>query len=237
MSDIFKFKQFSINQQNAPFKIGTDGVLLGCWAAKNTNKVNTILDIGTGTGVIALIMAQRFLNAKVSAVEINKTAANLAKNNFNQSLWANRIQLIESSLQDFRPSTRYDIIVSNPPYFVNSAISGDRSKDTARHTLKLDFKAVLHFASNQLSPVGTLYLVLPFSSKEEIIKKASELGLFPNRICEVLPTPHASPKRILISITNEKSITSFSSLIVEQNVRHQYSNDYKELTKEYYINF
>ncbi|MBD79771.1 MAG: tRNA (adenosine(37)-N6)-methyltransferase TrmM [Crocinitomicaceae bacterium] len=235
MSEAFKFKQFSIDQTDAPFKVGTDGVLLGSWCAKNSIPRERVLDIGTGTGLISLMLAQRFSGAKIDAVEIDTNAANVAKRNINSSQWAQRISLDPIGLQNFQPKDQYDLITCNPPYFIDAELSDNRSKNLARHEIQLTLNEVLQFASGYLTKNGLLSIILPYERISQIIEESGKVGLYPSRICKVLPTPTSKPKRVMIELGKRMPTCSEEQLIIEKYGRHQYSEEYKALTGEFYL--
>jgi len=237
MSNVFKFKQFSINQTDAPFKVGTDGVLLGAWCGKELQGATSILDIGTGTGLIALMLAQRFTSSKVEGLEINDSAGYVANNNFHDSPWKKRLTLFNTSLQNFQSKKQYDLIVCNPPFFIDSLKSGNSDKDTARHTIDLNLNSILHFATINLAILGVLSLVIPFDQKEELLKLASNFKLNLSQFCAIYPTPTSKPKRILVEFKKEKCSSKSEELIIEEFGRHQYSEAYKELTRDFYLKF
>ncbi|MBT6745203.1 MAG: methyltransferase, partial [Flavobacteriales bacterium] len=163
---IFKFKQFSIDQTNSPFKVGTDGVLAGALCPVNAPK--NILDIGTGTGLIALMLAQR-CNAKIDAIEINQIAFNQAKHNFKNSPWVNKINVHHCALQNYNPGKKYAVIISNPPYFQSSLKSDVESKNKARHTDSLTPTELVRISAGLLSSTGKLCLIYPVEQGEKTI--------------------------------------------------------------------
>ena len=160
----FKFKQFAVEQDDVAMKVGTDGVLLGAWA--NTDNAKRILDIGTGTGVIALQMAQRNPVAQIHAVEIDETAAHRARANFDLSPWAERMNVEQTAVQEFSPAEKFDLIVSNPPYFVDSLLPPDAKRSTARHTHDLSFEELDSAVCQLLADDGLFALILPVTEFE-----------------------------------------------------------------------
>ncbi|MBN1113628.1 MAG: methyltransferase [Bacteroidales bacterium] len=230
----FRFKKFTINQDNCAMKVGTDGVLLGAWV--NTNQTNQILDIGTGTGLISLMIAQRS-NAKIDAIDIDYDAYNCACQNVEQSEWKERIKVFNKSLQDFSTDYKYDLIVSNPPFFENSLKASCNKRTLARHTDSLPFNDFVNICINLLSENGRLAVILPVLQGESLIEKCQKQGLFLTRRTNIKPTPEKESKRILLEFGFIKADIENSTLVIESNGRHQYSEQYKSLTKDYYLAF
>ena len=226
----FKFKQFTIHQDKTAMKVGTDGVLLGAW----TNIVGKCaLDIGTGTGVISLMFAQRS-NADITAIEIEENAFLQAKDNFSNSKWDERLTTIHSSLQDFSSNDKFDTIVSNPPFFSNSLKTEDTSRNFARHNDSLSFEYLLEFTSNNLSENGKASFIIPFDSEVNFLNIAKENNLFASRICRIKGTENSPIKRSLIELDFKKADCKESLLVIEIS-RHIYTPDYINLTKEFYL--
>ncbi len=231
---VFRYKQFSIRQENTAMKIGTDGTLLGAWATVEGAK--HILDIGTGTGVIALMTAQRNAKAKVTAIEINEGALVDADFNIKNSPWADRVMLVDSSLQEFKPKESYDVIVSNPPFFENSLKAETNDRNNARHTDSLHYSEILAFAQEYLSKNGTLALILPVENAERCIEKSAEYNLFLKRKTKIKPVPHKPPHRIAFELTNlAPNLVEENELTIETGKRHDYTEDYIALTNAFYI--
>jgi len=235
-NDYFKFKQFTIYQNKCAMKVGTDGVLLGAWAS--VENVDKVLDIGTGTGLIALMLAQRS-NAVIDAIEIDSDACEQAQENVNQSPWAHRIHIIHQPFQDFSKVTtiKYDLIVSNPPYFQNSLTAPQETRAKARHNTELQLTDILHGTLNCLSESGTLSLILPYVEGSLFIVKAAEQGLYCVRKITILPKPGRQPKRLLLEFRKIKTPFNEEQLIIELNKRHEYSEAYKNLTSDFYLAF
>lgn len=233
MSDVFRFKQFSIDQSNAPFKIGTDGVLLGAWA--DCTNAKQILDIGCGTGLIGLILAQRNQDAIIKGIDINKNAADITTKNYDASPWANRLEAINESLQDFKPASKFDLIVSNPPFFTDSKLSDNPEKNLARHTDSLSYKTLIEKSAELLSPEGRVALVLPTDVLELVLSIAEANELYLIKQCSVLPTPQKLAKRVLVELSDIPEKTKFEELIIEEFGRHQYSKNYLSLTQAFLL--
>lgn len=235
-NDYFKFKQFTIHQDKCAMKVGTDGVLLGAWA--DCVNAQSVLDIGTGTGLIALMLVQRS-KAKIDAVEIDEAASIQAKENVDKSLWSDRIEIFNKSFQDFSNTTekKYDLIVSNPPYFQNSLYAPDEKRTDARHNSNLKLDDLVFGAFKLLSEKGRLSIILPYVEGTMFILKAAEKGLYCVRQTNVLPKPAREPKRLLLEFRKEKMPLVEQELIIELNKRHEYSEAYKNLTKDFYLAF
>jgi tRNA1Val (adenine37-N6)-methyltransferase len=227
----FLFKQFAIYQDQTAMKVGTDGVLLGAWVKSNNAK--HILDIGTGTGLIALMLAQRFSNSKIDALEIDQNAFKQAKANFKDSLWSSRLKAIHSSLQSFKSNHKYDLIVSNPPFF-ESLKHVNTSREQARQTASLSFNDLIIIANSLLNTNGELALIIPFEAKEKVVAIAKTQQLFPKAICAVFGTKTSKSKRILIQFSKTKTVCENSQLIIEIS-RHHYTDEYIALTKDFYL--
>ena len=231
----FRFKKFTVYHDKCAMKVGTDAVLLGAWA--DTSFCRNILDIGTGTGIIALMLAQRS-QATVEAIDIDKEACVQATENVAASPYTERIKVVHASCADFAASNqqkRYDLIVSNPPYFINSLKGPDNKRTVARHTDTLLLSDLIREAQTLLSPSGRIALVLPYEQLEEVKALASANHLYICRHTDVIPTPGAAPKRLLVELSaTEENIKNRDTLTIEE-ARHQYTPEYIALTKEFYL--
>ncbi len=237
---MFQFKQFSISDENTAMKIGTDGILLGSWVY--VDKATKILDIGAGTGVIAIMSAQKNQTAKITAIEIDDNAILDAHQNIQNCPWKNRIVLIHTALQtyDNEITEQVDCIISNPPFFEKSQKASTDSRIKARHTDSLHYIDLLRFAQKWLTDDGTLNLILPTEQGYECIECSSDFDLKPIRICEVHPIPVKPAHRLLISFarTSANDEVEKSKLIIETGiVRHEYTEEYKKVCKEFYLKF
>jgi tRNA1Val (adenine37-N6)-methyltransferase len=229
----FQFKEFTVHQDRCAMKIGTDGVLLGAWC--DVNNANSILDIGTGTGLIALMLAQRSNAELIDAVEIEPEAYEQAVENFEESPWGDRLFCYHSDIQEFAEEIedKYDLIVSNPPYFQSDQqISGKRQ--LARQTVSLRYTELILACSKLLSPNGLSSFIIPFKEEEIFLKIALEQGLFPSRLTRVKGTVTAPTKRSLISLSFIETVVQIEELILEKE-RHQYTDTYKEMVKDFYL--
>lgn len=232
---VFKFKHFHVKNENSAMKVGTDGVLLGAWADFSSSQY--ILDIGTGTGLIALMAAQRS-NATIIGVEIDTNAANEAKENINTSPWQNRISIINNDIMYVvNDLGSFDHIVSNPPFFENGILAPDLSRATARHCNSLNFVSLISIANSRLSRNGKLSFISPYENKENIIYNATLYSMNISRYTEVFSSPKkAIPVRILWELTFQHIPTNMSKLYI-RNINNQYTSEYINLTKEFYLNF
>ncbi len=251
---MFRFKQFTIHDDQCAMKVGTDGVLLGAWAAQNHSPWLTthssILDIGTGSGLIALMLAQRFPNAHILGIDIDADAVQQANENFAASPWSNRLHAEHISLQDMRLPLSWEgkrganLIVSNPPFFQNSLKAPNAARSTARHTDTLSYTDLIAHSANLLAPNGILSLILPIEAEEEIIQLAQQHHLFPTSLCRVRGNERKPFKRVMIDFlkatkTFEPSnLQTFephiATLTLEDAPNHR-SEAYTTLTRDFYL--
>lgn len=229
----FRFKQFAVEQEDVAMKVGTDGVLLGAWA--NTDNAKRILDIGTGTGVIALQMAQRNPVAQIHAVEIDETAAKRARANFDLSPWAERMTVEKTAVQEFVPSEKFDLVVSNPPYFIDSLLPPDAKRSTARHTHDLTFDELDSAVCRLLADDGRFALILPTTEFEKYLS-LTQLHLV--RRCDVCPIEGGAVKRVMGELAKRKpNAIKHETIAIERGMRGDYTDDYRALTKDFYLKF
>jgi tRNA1Val (adenine37-N6)-methyltransferase len=213
-------------------KVGTDGVLLGAW----TNLINTtyILDIGTGTGVIALMLAQRAKQAIIDAVEIEQEAFEDATENIASSPWADRIRVHHHSIQDFNSTTQFDLIVSNPPFFQNSFKPPDAKRGVARHTQHLTFPELLNTVKKFLAPSGKLSIILPYTEGLEFITLASTYRFHCSRKWSFRTRAEKPIERWLLEFSNMKVVPEEGEILLYKN-EDEWSDGYKELTRDFYL--
>lgn len=229
---MFRFKQFTVRQERAAMKVGTDGVLLGAWA--DLEDAGTILDVGTGTGVIALMAAQRNPQAVVDALDIDAEACLDARENAEASPWKERIRVFDCALQEFEPGRKYDCVVCNPPFFVRSTQTPDERRTLARHCATLSHEELAEHAARLLSPTGCFCTILPVTETGQLTEYARRAGLFPKRVTYVHPTPAKAPKRILTTFVKQEATPAEEHLVVEVG-RLRYSEAYTALTKDFYL--
>ncbi len=236
-NNYFRFKQFTVIQEKSAMKVGIDGVLLGAWASvENPQK---ILDIGVGTGLIALMMAQRFSRAKIDAVEIDPEACKEIIFNFGQSLWNDRLQLLQISFQKFAETTKrkYDLIVSNPPFFENSVKVKTVSRELARNSESLSLDTLFSGVKRILSDCGNFSVVFPALRLEELTGFAKMNGLFLTRLTRVKPNPEKIHHRVLAEFSFQQKNSICDELIIESITHHDYTNEYRTLTRDFYLHF
>ena len=226
-NDYFQFKRFVIHQDLCAMKVGTDGTLLGAWARGG----HRILDIGTGTGLIALMMAQRYDDALVDAIDLDDNACIQAKKNVAESPFFDRINILNKSLQTFaetKPNETYDAIVSNPPFFLHSLKAPDARRSVARHADTLPYKDLTNNSFKLLSENGEFSLVIPFDCREKLEEEAILSGFFPSRVCAVKTTRNKPPKRYLLAFKKSPTMVQQEELILD-------SEEYKNLMKDFYL--
>jgi len=232
----FKFKEFQVKQEQSAMKIGTDGVLLGSWVA--LTEVYSILDVGTGTGLIALMMAQRSDAELIDALEIEDGAYEEAVFNFENSPWGDRLFCYHADFQEFvsEIDEPYDLIISNPPFYTSSNPSEDRARFLAREEASLPFYQLLSGSYQLLNEQGVLALILPADVDDRIQKIAGAIGLKLKRKCLIRGNEKAEVKRIMYEFvkTNKVLETIHESLIIEID-RHYYTDGYKNLVKDFYL--
>ncbi len=241
-NNYFDFKQFRITQHGAAMRVNTDGVLLGAWVETGSLLPNDyVLDIGTGTGVIALMLAQRTL-CRIDAVEIDSEGAADATENALSSRWSDRIEIYNSDIRTFKPSKKYKLIVSNPPYFVGSLTSPIAKRTSARHANDLTYSDLIDVAVRLLDADGTIAVILPAESEQKLFCSiAAKKELYLHRITEVCSLPDTPPKRVLMEfrrgVLNTLNGTHIqrSSIVIED--KNGYTLQYRELTKDFYLKF
>ena len=232
----FQFKQFSLEQDRCAMKIGTDGVLLGAWAPIENNPFS-ILDIGAGTGVIALMLAQRSSAEQIDALEIDEEAYEQSVDNFENSPWSDRLFCFHAGLDEFveEPEDEYDLIVSNPPFYTDDYKSDNEQRDLARFADAMPFEDLIEAADLLLSENGVLAVIIPVKEEENFLALAKEYELYPLKITKVKGTTTTEIKRSLLAFSRyEKIDFPIDELIIETS-RHQYTPEYIELTKEFYL--
>lgn len=240
---IFRFRQFTIQQGNCAMKVGTDALLLGAWAATTPHQAQRILDIGTGTGILALMVAQRsHAHTHIDAVEIDPAAAQQAADNVARSPWIHQIQVHATDIQQFAARTAphsYDMVVSNPPYFAHALPSPNATRNYARHTDTLALEQLLHLTQQLLTPaIGRLCVVLPTDTAWAMVPLARLYGLHLSQQCEVHTRSHKPAKRMLLELhtTAPKQPPTPQPLVIAQP-DGSYTPQYRQLTQAYHTIF
>lgn len=236
-NDYFSFKQFTIHQDRCAMKVGTDGVLLGVLAP--TIDSGRILDIGTGTGLVGIMLSQRCPQAMVTGVELDANAAKQAEENATSTGW--NIKIINKSIQDFSSQCeeKFDLIVSNPPYFINSLKAPEKNRNTARHTDELSFEELIESAEKLLSEEGKFSVIIPYSEEENFIGIANKRNLIAESSVRIIPKVGKDPKRSVITFCKCKNKINcninVTELVIEKEERHCYSDEFKKLTADFYL--
>jgi tRNA1Val (adenine37-N6)-methyltransferase len=231
----FAFKYFKVTQDKCAMKIGTDGVLLGAWSSLEKNPFS-ILDIGAGTGILSLMLAQRSRAQLIDAIEIDDQAYEQCVENFEQSPWGDRLFCYHASLEEFAEDIedKYDLIICNPPFYSEDFKTDNKQRDLARFQDAMPFEHLLECVSKLLSEQGTFNVVIPFKEEDNFIELASQLNLFPNTILQIKGNPNTLIKRSLIEFSFQNTDTKTVGLIIEKE-RHKYTEDYINLTKDFYL--
>lgn len=229
----FRFKQFEVVQARSAMRVGTDAVLLAAWV--NVANCSHVLDVGTGTGVIALICAQRCPNASVEAIEIDQGSADDARENVEQSPWKDRLKIHQGDFLKISTSEKFDLIISNPPYFTHSLRATDPIRNAARHDDLLPSDAFMRHARRLLNPEGKVALIFPKSELERWVLDAAVAGLQPLRICHVFTLMHKDASRVMVEFSfSATPEPEMESLLIHKSIG-EYSDAYKELTKDFYM--
>ena len=229
----FRFKHFTVDMKGAAMKVGTDGVLVGAWAS--FDNARRILDIGCGTGVISLMAAQRNMSAAITAIDIDESAVECSRRNFERSPWADRLTAECVRIQDYTASEQFDSIISNPPYFLDSLLSPSQKRTTARHAVTLTYEELNEGVCRLLSREGTFTLILP---AEEMAVFESITTLTMQRRCDVRSVEEGPVKRVMAEF-GYRSVEApiVEQLTIELPARGQFTAEYRNLTKDFYLKF
>jgi tRNA1Val (adenine37-N6)-methyltransferase len=232
----FNFKQFSIEQDRCAMKIGTDGVLLGAWTPLINNPIS-ILDIGTGTGIIALMLSQKCSAQQIDALEIDEEAYEQAVDNFENSPWSDRLFCFHAGLDEFveEPEDEYDLIVSNPPFYTEDYKTENDQRDLARFADAMPFEDLVEAADLLLSENGILAVIIPYKEEDNFFALANEYELYPIKITRVKGTPNAEIKRSLLAFSRNENVSVLTDELIIETARHVYTPEYIELTKDFYL--
>ena len=246
-TEYFQFKQFRIEQDRTAMKVGTDGVLLGAWATSRQPPPTpprgeteggwgcSILDIGTGTGLLSLIAAQELPHAVVTAIDIDADAVNQARQNVSQSPWADRIQVLQTPLQQFTPTGKFDLILSNPPYFIKSQKSPDRQRSLARHADTLPMPTLMKHSASMLTPEGSLAIIIPSDIVAEAERWAAIYGLFLTHRLDIKTVPSKPSRRSIVTFSPSHPESIATSTQCIHNPDGTYTPWYTSLTERLYL--
>lgn len=234
----FTFKQFSVQQDKTAMKVGTDGVLLGAWVPIHHNPFS-VLDIGAGTGIIALMLAQRTNAEQIDALEIDEEAYEQAVENFENSPWRDRLFCFHAGLDEFieEPEDEYDLIISNPPFYSENYKTENEQRDLARFQDAMPFEELIEAADLMLSENGVFAVILPYKEEQSFIALAKESELYPVKITRVKGTPTSDIKRSLLAFSRNEILNIAIDVLIIETDRHIYTPEYIELTKDFYLKF
>lgn len=233
-NEYFQFKQFTVRQQHCAMKVGTDGTLLGAWSQASAGPCR-VLDVGTGTGLIALMMAQRYQEAQVIAIDIDEKAVFQAQENVSASPFADRIKVLEADVQTFEDSVKFDSIVCNPPFFEDSLVCPDPQRTEARHTVSLGYRQLMESAFRLLKDNGRFSVIIPADCRSRLESEAHLRGFFISRLCSVQTTPKKAPKRYMIEFTKHPVNEIDTTNGILESLPQIRSDWYRELTQDFYI--
>lgn len=231
----FSFKQFDIDDSGCGMKIGSDSVVLAPWFLNRYRDARTLLDVGAGSGLLSLMGAQILPSAQIIGVEIDASAASAAQTNASLSPWASRIEIINQDITQFATNQKFDLIISNPPYFTNGESAPETRRATARHQSELTFSTLLKFASRHLSPNGHLGFISPVEQESDIIFEAELAGLKLSRLCRLQTIAGKAPKRLLWDFAKQEVLSEMSTLAMRA-LSNEYTSEYKILVDPFYLN-
>ena len=249
---VFRFKKFDVINEQSPMKVNTDGVLLGAAVSLPQSPDASILDVGTGTGTIALMLAQRMYQQygeasliNITGLEIDQLASNEANINFRNSLWRKNLKAVCSSLQNYSPENKFDLIISNPPYYDNSLTAPEVRRNLSRHTVSperenhaeaaLSYRLLMTFASKYLNDNGSLAIILPAEAEKEALRFGRTCGLFPSKILRIRTVSSKPPRRIIIEAQKSAELEISQTITILH--QGQYTPTYISLLKDFYLNF
>jgi len=233
---VFQFKQFSIQQDRCAMKVGTDSVLLGAWCPIENNPFS-VLDIGAGTGILSLMIAQRSNAEQIDAVEIDEEAYEQCVENFENSPWGDRLFCYHAGLDEFveEPEEQYDLIISNPPFYSEDYKTENSQRDLARFQDAMPFKELVEAVDLLLSENGIFAVIIPYKEEENFINLCATIELYPVKVTRVKGTPNTEIKRSLLAFKRyELPVLEADELVIEMN-RHDYTDAYIDLTKDFYL--
>jgi tRNA1Val (adenine37-N6)-methyltransferase len=233
---MFQFKQFNVEQDKCAMKVGTDSVLLGAWCPIDNNPIS-VLDIGAGTGVLSLMLAQRTNAEQIDSVEIDEEAYEQCVSNYENSPWSDRLFCYHAGLDELveDPEDEYDIIISNPPFYLEDFKTDNTQRDLARFQDAMPFEDLVEAADLLLSENGLFAVIIPYKEEEKFIDLCAEFELYPVKVTRVKGSHKTPTVRSLMAFKRyELSVLTADELVVEIN-RHEYTDDYINLTKDFYL--
>ena len=233
---MFQFKQFSVQQDRCAMKVGTDSVLLGAWCPIENNPFS-VLDIGAGTGILSLMIAQRSNAEQIDALEIDEEAYEQCVENFENSPWGDRLFCFHAGLDEFvdEPEDEYDLIISNPPFYSEDYKTENSQRDLARFQEAMPFDDLVEAADVLLSENGIFAVIIPYKEEEKFIDLCAEVELFPVKVTRIKGTPNTEIKRSLLAFKRyELPVLEADELVIETS-RHKYTEEYIDLTKDFYL--
>lgn len=234
---MFQLKKFTVNDANCAMKVGTDGILLGAWVTIKTEQTN-VLDVGTGSGIITLMLAQRFNFIQIDAIEIDTKASEQCLENFINSDWNDRLHIKNTSFQDYVKSehkSKFDLIISNPPFFETHQQIDEKSRNFARNNQSLPFDVLIKGCKELLKKDGQIALIFPYQNFDLVVNLALQQQLFLQKVCHVKGKPNSNYKRSLVVFGFEKLVVKEEILILK-NIDNTLSEIYKNLVKDFYLN-
>lgn len=232
---MFRFKRFSVTNRKSAMKVGTDGVLLGAWAAIPYGQC-LALDAGCGTGVISLMLAQRNEQSVVTGIEIDADAANEASDNAAASIFSDRVNIINADFLDMDENCGFDLIACNPPFFTETTKSDDPARASARTEGSLSLRSLLEKSRKLMNPAGKLAIIIPAQRRGEVEFEASIASLYITKVCSVVTVSGKPPRRLLIELSGKPAPCEESSLVISDRTGN-YTKEYIELLKDFYLKF
>ena len=229
---IFKFKKFDVNQTNAPQKIGTDAMVVG--ALVKTNNPKTILDVGTGCGVIALMLAQNYPDAQITGLDIDEQAVLQAQTNFENAHFSNHFEALHQNFLEYTPEHQLDLIVSNPPYFNSKMPSADQQRSLARHEDSMSLRDLINHSAELLNENGELWIIVPSERTEDLINE--KLRLYLSKRIQIYGKPNRHVRDVLVFSKHENELMTNLVELTIRNEEGHYTEEYKELTIDFHYN-
>jgi tRNA1Val (adenine37-N6)-methyltransferase len=238
-NSFFQFKQFLVHQDRCAMKVTTDACLFGAWVARavalGNSAIDSAIDIGAGTGLLSLMLLQKSPKVKLDAIEIDELAARQAKENFEASPWANSLRIICADIRSYDFKNRYDLIVSNPPFFENDLKSPDEKRNLAHHSQELSLNTLVSMIKNTLTPSGSYYLLLPAKRREEALLMFKNKGFSTNTVINIRQSPEHDNFRVILggNLSEQSKLTTHDLSI--WNESKQYTPEFVDLLKDYYL--